>query len=287
MHMAFCIQFIYTYVIQHFGDILYLERIDWTAGLTVVTGALVAAPVHRSSLLLLPQAILTSTLSYYVKRVMIMSNRNLILSSAIAVLAVLKFGFGIWSAYLSYRYDHWNDFRYDKLCNTIVTIGISISAAVDCVAAGSLVYFLERGRTGINRGSDNQINMLVRYFVNTGVVTMIVSVSALITYLALPRSLIFAAFIEIQIKFYANSFLAILNARKHIRTAFEEHPTLPTIQFQSVGVRPGTMFQNNPPLSLERTNTIREWEPMVHLSPDLTPSRGHGRKEDDGSVMCN
>ncbi|EPQ57835.1 hypothetical protein GLOTRDRAFT_136687 [Gloeophyllum trabeum ATCC 11539] len=199
LHTAFCIDFIYNYVITNFGNTEALNDIYWSGGITVVLGVLVAGVVH----------------AYYIRRVWILSNHNIPLTLFLALVALLRFSFGLTTTSLCYSIGQWTTFRERRLPLITLAGGLSSAAAVDLIVAFSLIWFLEHSRTGFDR-SDSRINLLMIYTINTGLITSIVSVVIVVTYASLPSTLIFLGLVEIQSKLYANSFLASLNARTHI-----------------------------------------------------------------------
>lgn len=199
LHTAFCIDFIYAYLITNFGDASTLDRIYWSVGVTVILGVLVSGVAH----------------AFYIRRVWIMSKHNIPLTLLLIGLALLRFSFGMTTSSLLYTIPIWNKFHTEKLPLTTLAGGLSSAAAVDLIVATSLIIFLDHGRTGVER-SDSRINLLMVYTINTGLITSIVSVAILITYAAFRSKLVFMGLVEIQSKLYANSLLASLNARSHI-----------------------------------------------------------------------
>ncbi|TFK46678.1 hypothetical protein OE88DRAFT_884315 [Heliocybe sulcata] len=199
LHTGFCIDFVYKYVITEFGNAKYMNHIYWSGGITVLLGVLITAMVH----------------GYYVRRVWILSDRNIFLTLLVGFLATLRFGFGIATTVLSYTLSEWSVFRAKKVPLMTLAGGLSSAAAVDLIVAAALSYFLEKNRTGFQR-SDTRINLLMAYIINTGALTTIFSLIIVIAFAAMPGSLVFLAFVEIQSKLYANSFLASLNARKQL-----------------------------------------------------------------------
>ncbi|KZT19319.1 hypothetical protein NEOLEDRAFT_977673 [Neolentinus lepideus HHB14362 ss-1] len=251
LHTAFCIDFIYNYVITNFDNPEALNDIYWSGGITVVLGVLVAGVVH----------------AYYIRRVWILSNHNIILTIFLALVALLRFAFGITTTTLTYRISHWTTFRERHL----PLGGLSSAATVDLVVAGSLIYFLEHSRTGFDR-SDSRINLLMVYTINTGLITSIVSVVIVVTYASLPSTLVFLGLVEIQSKLYANSFLASLNARSHILNHGPSHSEY------SSGNSSRNRRIHNPPMPAqisilqETTHTVDE-VPMDDFSSK--PSKGN------------
>ncbi|KAG1879080.1 hypothetical protein F4604DRAFT_552315 [Suillus subluteus] len=93
---------------------------------------------------------------------------------------------------------------------TFMTLG-SI-AFTDIVIASSLCYLLATSRTGFS-STDSLITKLMAYIINTGCLTSICSMAAIITCAVMPTNFIFLAIEFLLAKLYVNSFLALLNAR--------------------------------------------------------------------------
>ncbi|KZT19318.1 hypothetical protein NEOLEDRAFT_978086 [Neolentinus lepideus HHB14362 ss-1] len=198
-HTAFCIDFIYNYLITNFGNEAHLEHIYWSVGVTVMLGVVVSGVAHVFS----------------IRRVWIMGRRNIALTILLVLLTLLRFALGMTTSSFLYTIPIWNEFHSRKLPFATLAAGLSSGAAVDLVVASALIVFLRRGRTGFDK-ADGRIKMLTIYAINTGVLTSVVSVLILITYACLRTELVFMGLVEIQSKLYANSLLASLNARSHV-----------------------------------------------------------------------
>jgi hypothetical protein len=89
---------------------------------------------------------------------------------------------------------------------------LSTITFADFVIASSLCYLLTTSRTGFS-STDSLITKLMVYVINTGCLTSVCSMAAIITCAAMPTNLIFVAMEFLLAKLYVNSFLALLNAR--------------------------------------------------------------------------
>ncbi|TFK91565.1 hypothetical protein K466DRAFT_582693 [Polyporus arcularius HHB13444] len=223
LHTAFCIQFIYGYLITGFGDILNFIRVDWGVGIAVICSVVVGVCVQ----------------GYYTWRVWIVSGKSILWTSIIAIFALARVGFGIGSAALSYMYPDWIKLRRYGPALTTVSGGLGSAALVDLLVATTLTYFLKRDRNygPHNRQSETMINRILLYTVNTGALTGAASLACVILFALKKDSLIFLGFFAIETKLYANSFLGSLNARSHLRNAGSHNGRL-----QSSRTRPGIQF---------------------------------------------
>ncbi|TFK91573.1 hypothetical protein K466DRAFT_482495 [Polyporus arcularius HHB13444] len=209
LHTAFCIKFIYGYLVSGFGDILNFVRVDWGVGVSTrsLRQVLVGLCVQ----------------GYYIWRVWIVSGKavmwtiTMALCSSISMLII-----AIGSAALSYMIPDW--VRLRNLASGLATVsgGLGCAALVDILVALTLTFYLKRGtlwETGsfYQQQSNTMVNKILLYTVNTGALTGTASIACVIMFAGKKDSLLFLGFFAIQTKLYANSFLGSLNARGHIR----------------------------------------------------------------------
>ncbi|EED79741.1 predicted protein [Postia placenta Mad-698-R] len=93
---------------------------------------------------------------------------------------------------------------------------LSVYTGIDTIIAASLCFLLCISRTGYRR-TDSLINTLMLYTVNTGIITSLCSLAAIIAMKTSPHTFIVAAVEFLLTKIYVNSFLAMLNARNSLR----------------------------------------------------------------------
>ncbi|GAV99604.1 hypothetical protein LENED_001071 [Lentinula edodes] len=96
------------------------------------------------------------------------------------------------------------------------TIALGVGVLTDIVTALALCYFLNKLRTGY-RQSDSLVSSLIKYAINTGALTSVISVTTVVLYNLMPSNLIFIAVFFILSKLYAISFMATLNTRRVVR----------------------------------------------------------------------
>ncbi|KDR73254.1 hypothetical protein GALMADRAFT_251847 [Galerina marginata CBS 339.88] len=202
IHLAMISHAVYHYVVSDFHNPDSLRFLTWTvlmeALFTGVNGGIVQ--------------------TFYALRVFRLSKRNYLLTGIIVFLILATVGCGTVWVILSMQ------FKTYKQLLTISPLTITINAlstAADVTIAASLCLMLHRSRTGFKR-SDNIINKLIIFIVNTGVLTTCCAVSSLICLIASPNSLIYATFYFCIGRFYTNSFLATLNARKSFSSQIDE-----------------------------------------------------------------
>ncbi|EJF56506.1 hypothetical protein BD309DRAFT_277690 [Dichomitus squalens] len=203
-HTAFCVQFIYDYLIVDFGNVLNFLDINWGIGVTVMCSASIALCVQ----------------GYYTWRVWIVSGNSIVWTGLIGMFALARVGFGVASCALCYVYPSWPVLRSRRASLVTVSGGLGSAALVDILVALTLTVYLKRRRSMGQwpKESKNMINRILLYAVNTGAITCSASILCVILFAVQKNSLTFLGLVEIQAKLYANSFLGSLNAREHIRS---------------------------------------------------------------------
>lgn len=169
---------------------------------------------------------------FYAHRVWIIGNRNKFLTGAVLIAALVQFGFGV--ALLG-------AVCHSELINTLFVSPFSPvnalgSAICDAIITTSIYFYLRSSRAGL-LWKDNYIQKLNFVFVRMGVLTCLGALAMTILYYYDQKSgsNLTTAPGAILGKTYANSMLAVLNARKGIRDRQQaqalplEVPTLPSI----------------------------------------------------------
>ncbi|KAI0331975.1 hypothetical protein GY45DRAFT_1369538 [Cubamyces sp. BRFM 1775] len=103
----------------------------------------------------------------------------------------------------------------------MVSATYGLALGCDVVLTGTLIFVLLRSRTGF-KTTDNIIEVLILYMVNTGLLTGIISIIAFVFALTLSGNLIYVGFGIVGTKLYANSLLAVLNSRKSLNNKVME-----------------------------------------------------------------
>ncbi|KAJ8589398.1 hypothetical protein M405DRAFT_212263 [Rhizopogon salebrosus TDB-379] len=202
LHLALIIHCVYYYLVISYANINLLDRIVWSFKLQVVIAVVIIYGVHI----------------LYVYRIWIVSKgRSRILPIAVGIIVNLALGVAMalmWAIYHCPSLTHLVGIEWA----TYMTLGTMTFG--DFVIASSLCYFLATSRTGFS-GIDFFLTKLMVYTINTGCLTSVCSVAAIITCALLPGSLVFLGLEFLTVKLYVNSFLALLNARYYTQSTAE------------------------------------------------------------------
>ncbi|KAI0773045.1 hypothetical protein BD413DRAFT_311019 [Trametes elegans] len=101
----------------------------------------------------------------------------------------------------------------------LIATAYGLACVTDVTLASILVLVLRRSRTGSKR-TDSVLDILIKYTINTGVLTSFCSVLAFLFAVIFPGNLIYAGISIVGTKLYANSLLAVLNSRRFINNRF-------------------------------------------------------------------
>ncbi|KDR71921.1 hypothetical protein GALMADRAFT_143678 [Galerina marginata CBS 339.88] len=161
--------------------------------------------------------------SFYLYLVWILADNMTLKRELVRLLrsiSVLTFFFtvGVGVAFLAYLEQTGNIFNFSMAFEHVIYISVGSAAAVDCVISAimSFVLFNAASRTGGKR-SGNVVNDLVLFFVGTGMLNAISKILIIALYASNPSSVLYLA-VQFSIpSLYANSILALFNAKSRLK----------------------------------------------------------------------
>ncbi|KAK7447102.1 hypothetical protein VKT23_013760 [Stygiomarasmius scandens] len=198
IHQILVVHVLYMYTIAHFGDFDNLNNILWSLYIEVLfcafTGFLVQSFfAHR---------IWQFKKNYFLMVLILV----LILGELVTSVAYVAQGF-------AQGLDTSDKLRHLKGLSMTVNV---LAAAGDVVISAAICTMLSSSKTGFT-WSNHVINRLMLFSINTGLLTSICACLSLVLILVLPNTLWYFTFYFIIGRFYANSLLATLNARRRIQ----------------------------------------------------------------------
>ncbi|KAI0707453.1 hypothetical protein C8T65DRAFT_651035 [Cerioporus squamosus] len=186
VHAALITGAMYWYCITNFNNLAAIQHPIWPIPAMVIVSNL-------------SNLIVRGIFGYRLYR---LSHHNWILPTVIGVLSLFVADFAIEMYVLHFlRCTHWGLYA-----------GLSTEVVVDLIVALSQCILLRAFETGI-RSTDSAIRVLMTYSVNTGLLTSLCAIGALVSYAVRPSKFIYFAFYLALSKLYVNSLLATLNAR--------------------------------------------------------------------------
>ncbi|KAG1723215.1 hypothetical protein EDB19DRAFT_2043844 [Suillus lakei] len=225
LHLALIVYTIYFYLVTNFANIDALTEIVWSSKLQLVVAVLSIFVEH---LYFLPINRFAMT---YAANLLVSNGRSKVLPITAGTVVVLTSGPVISesSSVLLLLVHHLNIIKVVIWCMYqavhVITDLIKIEwalymylgtvAFVDILIASSLCYLLATSRTDFSR-MDLFITKLMSYIINTGCLTSICSMIAIITCAVMPENYIFEALEILLPKLYVNSYIALLNAGYYV-----------------------------------------------------------------------
>ncbi|CAL1693869.1 unnamed protein product [Somion occarium] len=207
VHTAFVIHITYNFTITGFGNLEVIGKVAWSPPTAVIVENVIVALVQ----------------GFFISRIWLLSRENTAMTIVLACLLTIRIGFGLTIGSLAFVYPTWETFHNARGAMIISNFTDCLGVVVDGAIAGCLVYYFHRDwRTGrrFNARIDWVLRWLMAYAINTGVITMIISICVMVTFVTLKMNFIFLGLNVLASKLYANSLLGTLNARRmlHART---------------------------------------------------------------------
>ncbi|KAJ8081376.1 hypothetical protein PM082_007212 [Marasmius tenuissimus] len=198
IHQALITYAIYIYTIRNFGDTVFAVSVDWSLYVEILFNAFTAFIVQ----------------SFFTYRIWTL-RKNIPITGFVYLLVLANLGSTV--AFVAQGMDQQLDTfaKFVELKSLSMTVNITAVVA-DLAIAAAMVTFLSLSKTGFS-WSNNIINRLMLFSINTGILTAACACCSLIFILALPNTLVYFGFYLTIGRLYTNSLLATLNARAFIR----------------------------------------------------------------------
>ncbi|KAG1847291.1 hypothetical protein C8R48DRAFT_731786 [Suillus tomentosus] len=194
LHLMLIGHCVYYYLVINYANVSALTEIVWSFKLQIIIEIVIVLGVHLM----------------YAYRIWIFSkDRSRTLPIIVGLIEISLSGVAIALVWALYQCHVFSDLVKIEWW-TFMTLGTI--TFVDFVIASSLCYLLATSRTGFS-STDSFITKLMVYIINTGSLTSMCSMAAMITCAVMPRNFIFLAIEILLADVYINSFLALLNAR--------------------------------------------------------------------------
>ncbi|KDR72685.1 hypothetical protein GALMADRAFT_761122 [Galerina marginata CBS 339.88] len=131
------------------------------------------------------------------------------------MISTLRFCATIYLTVVGFTSTTLEDYRHQV--GWLVSTTFIVSATVDVVIAGSMLYYLTKKRGEAMVRISGIINRLVTYTIRSGLFTSVVAVGLVVCLQTMPANLIWLGVYTFIAKLYSNSLLSALNARREMR----------------------------------------------------------------------
>ncbi|KAK7677706.1 hypothetical protein QCA50_007059 [Cerrena zonata] len=198
VHTAVLLRKLYFYSVLAIKNPLNLTHVDWTIPAVLILQNVIEIIVN----------------SFYIHRMWLYS-KSIMLTIGMFFILLSRDATFLFTAIKSATFTTFGDFDKPGIKGPLI-VTHSLAIGLDALLAASMVYHLYRDRTRF-RSTRGVISWMMTYYVNTGVVLAALTLAILVAYLAAPKSLLYAGFIDIYGKAMANSLFGALNSRQVIR----------------------------------------------------------------------
>lgn len=197
-HLALVAHVLYFYTIKNFGDFLALTEIVWSLELQVGVAEFLTCMVQ----------------GFFAWRIYVLSERKNWWLPALVVLT----SSGLFTASIGFMVIGFQHLSFVSKWSDVAwtSSGLACELASDILITGGMTYYLVTRRTG-HENTDRLISVLVKYTVNTGLLTTIFTIITLVFYILGERKLIYTPFFFILTRLYSCSFMSTLNTRRTVR----------------------------------------------------------------------
>ncbi|KAI0343180.1 hypothetical protein BDW22DRAFT_1246560 [Trametopsis cervina] len=201
VHVGFCIHVLYWYFILNFNRIEGLESIVWSFGVTVYLEVFISGTVQ----------------SFYMYRIWRLRRQGFVVAGMVVFL-LARVGLALRTTSYAYEFSTWASLLGAPYTHAPINAGWGLNVAVDFLITSVLATYLYQDRSGaLKNNTRTMVSKLFHYAISTGALTLMASTAIFITFNARSHSLVFGGLLEVLTKLYANSMLAMLNARNSIK----------------------------------------------------------------------
>ncbi|KAI0792965.1 hypothetical protein BC629DRAFT_333041 [Irpex lacteus] len=159
------------YLIHGFGEPDY-DYIPWSIGVTVTLTALVTFLSH----------------CFFVHRIYVVSKGRKVLPILLGLLSCFRLAAAMVSTVQMITIASYHGFVTHY--SWVFTMGLVSAAVLDVLITGALCYYLRQSKSGFVTMNEI-IDVLIRYTVETGMITCVAAIISLICWLVMPYNLIF------------------------------------------------------------------------------------------------
>ncbi|KAJ3810178.1 hypothetical protein F5876DRAFT_77013 [Lentinula aff. lateritia] len=237
LHQLFISHWMYDYCVTNFGNSAALDVLPW--------------------------------ISFYVWRVWKLSN-NVIIAGAIWSLSLAQFGAFLY--YVARVFGVPNASDLSLILGNYAILVNAIGATCDIVIACAMVFYLRQSRTSIKR-TNHLLRSITIFTVTTGIVSSVCAIMVLSMAAAYPGTNIELTFYFMLTRLYANSFLATLNVRDHLR------------ELGHGGIITTSNFVQTRTTAAVHRTVSHEMDDFPRHKGTQNFDRGHSELEDPGTVI--
>ncbi|CAA7262239.1 unnamed protein product [Cyclocybe aegerita] len=209
-HLVFSMYMVYSFIIQLLGYSEAEVKVLWSVKALATTQTILIVFVQ----------------GYYLSQIWRLSG-NVLLGRKLAVAAqafvifIVLLAIVVAIIFLSQLQKVADILSFSAGFEYVVYLGFGTTALIDCAIAAAMCLLLHKSSAGTLR-SETVLESLIQYFIGTGLLTSFAAIMVIVLYIARPRTLLYLGMEFSVTRLYANSILAMFNARQRLRGRFDE-----------------------------------------------------------------
>ncbi|KXN93217.1 hypothetical protein AN958_00141, partial [Leucoagaricus sp. SymC.cos] len=158
----------------------------------------------------------------------------------------------------------------------VLYFAFSITCVVDIGITIGMCVLLHKSKIKIKgvriQASNVVISKIIIFFISSGLLTSIVAIVYMALYSALPDVLLFIGATFSTSKLYANSVLAMLNGRRHLRSEFSKTHDIEltsSVQFNSQGTGDSSTSPFQSPVEEKKRGRSESEQGVLEFDPHV------------------
>ncbi|KAI0075618.1 hypothetical protein K474DRAFT_1708885 [Panus rudis PR-1116 ss-1] len=199
LHSAFMIAIIVKYTLRISDSLELLRWVDWTV----------------ASLLLCHTLLMFVVQGFYVRRIWTYAERRISKIIIPAFLVLARFAFFMMMVVFCYQDPAWRKFHTSSL-KIAVEVANTLVVVADAWIAITMLHLLLKSHTKFER-TDGILRWFMTHAINTGALSVVISICVLIAFEKLPGQLVFLGLLALESKVSSNGMLGALNSRILLR----------------------------------------------------------------------
>ncbi|KAI0799695.1 hypothetical protein BC629DRAFT_190817 [Irpex lacteus] len=241
-HTALCMHLMYSYLVDAWGNVFSIIKVIPTVGITIYLELIISSIVQ----------------AWYIYRIWRLRRQIVPIMFLVATL-LAHVGTSFRAAAYTNQYATWIEVYSDKHFTIDSNCSFGLNIALDASITSILIIYLLRDRSkAVRRSTRSMTSSLMNFAFSTGILTVLTSCGLFVALNVAKHTLTFGGMVQFIAKLYANSMLAVLNARNNVIQAATSSDTKFGLELSnmqaSVSPSSGRNFVN--PIQIRTETTV-------------------------------
>ncbi|KAI0683014.1 hypothetical protein BC835DRAFT_1423693 [Cytidiella melzeri] len=200
VHTGLCIHVVYAYFVIAWGNPIAISEVLWSVVTTIFLELIISTLVQ----------------GFYIYRIW-RYRKNYVPVVFMTLTLLAHLGVALRATAYTAKFKTWEEVYAEKHFVFDLNCTFALNLILDVSITSVLAYYLYQDRSvAAKRGTKRMLNSLRTFAISAGAITVVASCALFISLSTTKNTLTFGGIIELIAKLYANSMLALLNARQSI-----------------------------------------------------------------------